>query len=234
MDSGKLPRGKQRALWSILGAWCIVALAWAGLLAFLNATDTRTGNLLRDAVEVGRVSALSGFFSTLGVMGWAMAAGASFMAGWVLHLRGDRRATIYPLATGLLAIVLGIDDALLVHEVLAPRRLKIPENAVLVAYGVLAGAWLFAFRARWDRVAWLLLGLAAACFLASFVMDVVVSSRILYEDGFKYLALWTFVAFCLREAARCVAFESPHCPPARGSARSLGPPKHNESAPDPH
>ena len=178
---------------------------WAGLLAFLNAADTRAANLLRDAVEVGRGPALSGFFSTLGVMGWAMAAGACFMAGWVLHIRGARRAAIYPLATGLLAIVLGIDDAFLVHEILAPRRLSIPENAVLAAYGALAGAWLIAFRAHWDRNAWLLLGLAAACFLLSFVMDVVIGSRILYEDGFKYLALWTFVAFCLREAAHCAS-----------------------------
>lgn len=203
MDSGNLPRGRQPALWPILGTWCIVALGWAGLLAFLIASDTRVGNLLRDAVEVGRVAVVSGFFSTLGVMGWAMAAGACFMAGWVLHIRGDRRASIYPLATGLLAIVLGIDDAFLVHEVLAPRRFGIPENAVLASYGVLAGAWLIAFRDRWDRVAWLLLGLAAACFLLSFVMDGLISGRILYEDGFKYLALWTFVAFCLREAARC-------------------------------
>lgn len=37
-------------------------------------------------------------------------------------------------------------------------------------------------------------------------MDVAVSGRILYEDGFKYLGLWTFVAFCLREASLCAAF----------------------------
>lgn len=63
--------------------------------------------------------------------------------------------------------MLGIDDALLVHEVLGPRRLKIPEEAVLGSYAALAFIWLIAFRARWDRIAQLLLGLAATCFVLS-------------------------------------------------------------------
>lgn len=206
MKPNSFSRVKRHGVWPYLGAWCIVALAWAAMLAFLNAGETRTGNLLRDAVEVGRVPALSGFFSTLGIMGWALAAGACFLAGWVLQIRGDRRAAIYPLATGLLAIGLGIDDAFLVHEALAPRRLKIPEYAVLAFYGAVSCVWLIAFRARWDRVAWLLLGLAATCFVLSLVMDAV-SGRILYEDGLKYLALWTFVVFAFREASHCAALQ---------------------------
>ncbi len=200
------PRHKPtpRRLLVVLGAWCGVALGWAGWLALLQAGDVKTGNLLRDASEVGRVPATSGFFSTLGVMGWGLASGASLLVAWVLFDEGRRRALIYPLATGLLSFGLGFDDAFLVHEQLAPNRLGLSENVMLGSCVAVMALWVAAFRSRWDRISALLLGLTTLCFVASLSIDQFFAGRILYEDGFKNLAIWTFVAFCIREAARCL------------------------------
>jgi hypothetical protein len=194
-----------------LGAWVLGALVWGGYLAYLDARGTRVGNLLRDPVEVGNLRAFAGFFSTLGIMAWAAVAGAHLMVAWAIlrSAPGRLREAAYPLATGFLAVLLGFDDGLLIHEALAPNRLGIPETVMLGLYTLIAVIWTVAFFSRWDAVAKLLVVLAGVSFSLSMFYDLGLQSRTILEDGFKYLAIWTFFAFGLREAARCLAAERP-------------------------
>ncbi|MGH2699514.1 MAG: hypothetical protein ACRDJL_10020 [Actinomycetota bacterium] len=191
------------------GVWCVLALAWGGLLLYLDTRGTRVGNLLRDPVEVGNLRFFAGMFSTLGIMMWSFAVGASLLAAWVLFSQLGGQAGIYPLATGLLALLLTVDDAFLIHESAAPNRMAIPENVVLSSYAAAAVAWVVAFFRRWDAPARLLVGLAAITFGLSLGFVFLTGSRPIVEDGFKYLGLFTFSVFCLREAAR-VFLPAPH------------------------
>ena len=198
------PVDRRGSLLMLAVGWVVAAASWVTALVILQESGFRTGNLLRDVAEVGRVPALSGFFSTLGVVGWGIAVGALVTATCVVRGKKASGSAIYPLVTAGLTLGLALDDAFLVHEVLAPRRANIDEQVVLAAYAVAAVGWALSFRSRWDAAAWLLLGLSVLAFTGSVAVDLVSNTGILYEDAAKYLGLWTFAAFAIRESVRCV------------------------------
>jgi hypothetical protein len=139
-----------------------------------------------------------GLFSTLGVLAWWTAAVAALTAALALYGRFDG-AWCMPAAAGALAALLGLDDALMLHEVVLPTLFGIPEEATFAAYGLLALGYLWAFRHLHLGLRVDLMAAALCLFGASILLDIVAPGlgrwQLLLEDGLKFAGICAWAAY---------------------------------------
>lgn len=152
----------------------------------------------------GGLPTYAGLISGLGNVLWVTTAGICLFAYWQARSAGEvLDGARYLLAIGLLTAVLGLDDLYQLHERIAPRVLRIPEQVVLGSYGVaLAGIF-----ARFRRVllseADVLLAGALVGLGGSLVVDLLAPNRgwyYLVEDGLKFVGIFLWAAFHVRLA----------------------------------
>jgi hypothetical protein len=132
-------------------------------LALAGASTGLRGDLFRDpAHELG---VLWGIFSYFGILMWA-AATACCAVAWVFLTRTSRSHPLRPwfLASALLSGALTIDDTFLIHELVLPEYVGIPEVLVLLGYTAAIGWYLIRFRRE------LLTRADSAVFLASVLL----------------------------------------------------------------
>lgn len=185
--------------------WVVAAAALALLLVVADLAGVPPEELTPDPNSVAEQSAYVGVLSTLGVMLWGSMAAACLLAGAVLRGSGEPSSgSRFMLATGALFALLGVDDAALIHENVAPDSLGVPQRVVLGAYLALVAGWLVAFRAELSRSRPALLLCAAPCFAASLAVDFVDASRVV-EDYFKYAGMFAVAGWALAEAHRRLA-----------------------------
>jgi len=170
------------------------------------------GSLTQDPTVVGQVPSYAGFVSQVGIFFWAASATVGLFGALVL----SRREPPHPLArfllaSGLLNLVLGVDDAFLLHETVLPR-LGIPQNLVLGGYVLLVLGYLIAFRRRILETDYLLMAVALGCFAVSVGLDVRPLPGIdpyFIEDGMKLTGIVLWTTYFLRVALRALADDGP-------------------------
>ena len=183
--------------------WLLVHGGAAAVLAVIGAaalvSDVSSGDLVRDPTAVLDGPFHAGVLSSLGILGWTVAAAVSGFGAAVVE---DGRVRQHLLATSALTAVLALDDLLLIHDEVAPDHLGIPENAVLAVLVLAAAGYAVAFRTelleREDLA--LLLAASIAWFGASVFLDVVADDwfgrhHFLVEDGCKFVGIVTWGAF---------------------------------------
>lgn len=154
--------------------------------------------LFLDAQTAGELSGdcchvYYGAVSNLGIMLWMGTAAICLFSGLVLFLlNGRNHASDMALSAGILSAVLGLDDAFLVHEVIAPE-LGIAQNLVLAVYGLLAlGYAVFARRFIFGSDLWVFC-LGGGALALSLGIDVVfhsVAPLLVYlEDSAKFFGI---------------------------------------------
>lgn len=146
------------------------------------------GNLTRDIVTITNVPVYTGFFSQVGIFLWvATATLCLFSVGTGLKTQTNPGLKKYLYTSGLLTILLGLDDIFLLHEVVFPF-LGIPEKIVYLAYGAIVIYWAVRFYAVIVVTEYILLVLAFFFFGLSVTLDVFTIPNLnpyLFEDGFK-------------------------------------------------
>lgn len=145
-------------------------LALLAALPLLSAwTGAPVSQFTRDVFSIAEIPVWSGLVSNLGLMLWTATVAVCGLAATVAETSARERTALAGAAA--LSLVLLVDDALLVHEFIAPDRLGIPETVVVGCYVALTGAWLIAFRGEvLGRRRGLLL-VAGALFAVSIGMD---------------------------------------------------------------
>lgn len=156
-----------------------------------------------------------GFMSTLGVLMW-VGTGAVLLFAAMMLMRMDRAPVVrlQLLFAGLISLIFGLDDVYLIHENAAPK-LGVPQLAVLLAYVLLAMAYM---ALSWRRILAfnpVLFLLAGGFLAASLVVDLFGTTgsvmTIVWEDGAKFvgIAAWSsyhlaFASLAVRAAAGVV------------------------------
>ncbi len=197
-------------------AWVATAVA-AGLvvvgLVLLAAavTGTPTGDFTRDPAALGNLNWYAGSVSVLNSCVWAVGAALSAFVAWIVP---SLRHALVPLAA--LTALLGADDALRLHDRIAPAH-GVPEMLIQAFY-VLGGAYIAWRLAPWRRGregepgrAYLVGCLALAVSLGT---DVIVKEAFLVEDGAKLVGalVWAVIpvgAYSIAAAERPVAAAAP-------------------------
>ena len=147
-------------------------------------------NFTRDAVAVADIPWYRGSISLITCMVWATAAALSFFVAWVLPPVRRRM-----LSLGGFTLLLGIDDAMLVHDQIGPGH-GVPEILFPATYAVLALVLLREMLRSGTRSTTAVFLLGAALLAASVAFDTVFHDlSVLAEDGAKLLGalVWATV-----------------------------------------
>jgi hypothetical protein len=154
--------------------------------------------LLRDPAAQYLFNPLSGLISYLGVLALIGASAICLFAA----LR-TRHGSHYLSAIGLFGLAIATDDLFLLHEVILPHWVGVPEKIVISAWGILALAiWI---RYRKDilsrdttGLALALVLLAGSVFLDALLLDGLLAH--IAEDGLKFVGLILWSSYWITRA----------------------------------
>lgn len=163
----------------------------------------------RDTAAIGKIPFYAGIASNIGIMLWAATVGICFLAFAVL-----RNCSAQPVlkqffwAGGFISLLLLLDDALQIHEVIVPRFLGLSSNWVFLLYAAIAVLFIVRFR---DLIAkgrvtlfftsLIFLGLSVfinrlhAYDMAHLLFIEGRAARFFIEDGFKLLGITGWMGF---------------------------------------
>jgi hypothetical protein len=196
----------------LVAAYVVLALA----VIVLRAADVEVLDLFRDPAQLSPFLAnhpWKGGLSMVGSLLWVAAATVCLFAGAVLRAYGGRgRKSTFLLATGVLLLLLGLDDAFVVHEEVAPIATGSDrsEQFVLLILAAAIAAWLVLFRREIAASAYLILMLAFAGLVSSFVLDFAYelggnfSGRGVIEETAELAGQLTFAVYAAHVAWRAL------------------------------
>ncbi|MEM6711876.1 MAG: hypothetical protein AAF590_06290 [Pseudomonadota bacterium] len=152
-----------------------------------------------------------GFMSMLGIKMWTMTAAVCLFSALMLFLTNLSPALMrFATFAGLLTGWLALDDAFLIHENILPA-LGVPQNAVLVTYGLLGLGYLWMARRYLKSIEGVFFLGAGMGFVVSVAIDVIIHSvetnAIVAEDGAKFFGIWCWMIFNGAVLARGLIFE---------------------------
>lgn len=160
------------------------------------------GRLTRDPTTIIRVPFYTGFLSQIGIFFWAASAAVCMFSAKVLSRHPDcLKIKRFLFVSGLLTLVLGLDDVFLLHEKFFPR-FGVPETVVVASYLGFVLFYLVRFYSIILKTDYILLGMALFFFGVSITLDLFDPSGIdpyLYEDGAKLVGIvsWLSYFFCV-------------------------------------
>lgn len=204
----RTPARRRLLVWG--GVWLAIVVT----LGILEAADVEVIDLFKDTIELrddDRRLPWKGAIGVLGGIAWFVASTCALVAAAALAPDDRRRA--YLLATAAVLAVLGLDDALVLHDHLLPylTGAKASEKVMLVLLAGAVGAWVVRFRHHLLASDLVLLGMSAVGLGGAFGIDVLKSlvdldfrGVALIEEVSELLGLVTFVAWTATEAMRAL------------------------------
>lgn len=160
----------------------------------------------RDPASIGSIHPLSGVASHFGVL-VLTASGAISVFSWaILRPQSYRRVSRFLLCSGLLSILLALDDLFMLHEKIYPQFFGVGEKITFLTYGLLVIGGTVKFRKTILETEYSILLVSLIFFGASLIVDgfqdniedVLGQWRILLEDGFKLLGIVGWFGYLLR------------------------------------
>ena len=199
---------------SLIGLIATISAIFLGTVVFIHLWhDVPIAQLTRDITAIGGIPAYGGFLSQIGLFCWAASAMLCFFSATIIdNDKSCQHIRQFLYASAFLTLVLGIDDAFLLHETVLPS-LGIPERVTYISYGGLLLVYLFRFRRLILKTDYILLTMALAFFGLSYVLDLVLeilylfvpiplltSGRLSYllEDGAKFVGIISWLVYCFQ------------------------------------
>ena len=162
---------------------------------------------MRDPSAITNASPFIGIISNFGVLLWCTSA-AICLFSWIIlsHRLYETEFSNFILCSGLMTVLLLIDDFFRLHEYIFPKFLGLPEKIVIMGYGTLVIIGFINFRKCILKTKFLILLVAIGFFGLSLGVDLfqkyieqlVGQWRILFEDGFKLLGIISWLGYFLR------------------------------------
>jgi hypothetical protein len=191
--------------------WRLILLAYVPAVLLIAAAALQASRkhlpisfFFSDVATTADLPFYAGIVSNVGILLWTVAAVAALFGGSVLRRRGsDPRLARFLLASGAFSALLMVDDLFLIHEIVAPYYVGIPQKAVLATYGVLAMAGFAAFADTIRQTEYQLFAVAVVFLALSVVIDQAASlvpGELLWEDGAKLLGIVTWCLYFTRTA----------------------------------
>jgi hypothetical protein len=198
-----------RSSWPIIGLILAVSavLIGAGLLLHFW-VGIPISELTRDPTAIVGEPLYTGYLSQIGIFFWSASAAVCMFSATVLSRSLDNlKIKHFLLVSGMLTLVLGLDDLFLLHEVFFPY-FGIPENAILVSYAGFVLFYLVRFFSIILKTEYILLGMALVFFGVSVTLDLFKLHSIdpyLFEDGAKLVGILGWLAYFFRTGISAVS-----------------------------
>ena len=197
-----------RSSWRVINLIIAVSAIFLGAVLLLYYwRGIPIGNLTRDPITVAGVPPYTGFISQISIFFWsASAAVCIFSTKVLLELQYKIKITRFFLMSGVLTLILGIDDAFLLHEQFFPY-FGVPEKVVLGSYGVFLLFYLFKFYKIILKTEFILLVMALIFFGLSIMLDLFQRHGVysfLLEDGAKLVGIVSWLAYFFRTGVSAI------------------------------
>jgi hypothetical protein len=169
-----------------------------GMIQFIHTwRDIPYENLVRDPNAIANLPKYIGFISQFGIFLWFASVGICFM-GYFL-IRGIESVNIkskYLLYFGIFSLMLGLDDAYMLHEELAHRGLY--EEMFFGVYAVMLLVFILKFLKLFFQTHFILLILSGFCLASSIAVDKYDHTLFLLDDSFKVSGIVFWFAYFFR------------------------------------
>lgn len=181
-------------IWPTLIISLVIALLTTMMVASLSLYfDIPISSLTRDVTTVTGSSFYVGLLSSLGIMGWSASTAICFFgASLLIHKPHHAPQFLFLLCSGLLCLVLAVDDAFLLHEEVFPNYLNISQNTVFVLYFLVIAGYLMYFWPYILTTDYFLLIVAFLFLGSSLLVDLVSPNSgawLFIEDGLKFFGI---------------------------------------------
>jgi hypothetical protein len=179
-----------------------------GFVLLLNVLrNVPIGDLTRDPTATIGAPIYTGFLSQVGILFWAGAGAICMLSTTVASSISHKHVlTRFFFASALLIVLLGLDDAFLLHEEVFPY-LGFAEEVVFASYTGLILIYLFAFRSFIFKTEYVLLGMGFLSFGMSVGLDVITPRGVdllLLEDGAKLVGIVSWLVYFYRLATSVI------------------------------
>lgn len=144
---------------------------------------------------------ITGIVSNIGILFWCSTAAICLFCSAMLYKNGNIKRRKFLMFSGLLTLMLLLDDFFMLHEFIIPRYFHISEKVTYVIYMVLVLVYLYKFYELIKKTEYPFLLLALGFFALSVLSDVFLLQRgweYLAEDGFKLLGIASWSLFYMR------------------------------------
>ncbi len=186
------------------------------LLFLVVLASLKTGipilNFTKDTISMTDMPPFFGVVSNIGILLWCASASICFLMSAIIRKYNQhisvykrRELSIFFLCSGVITSILLLDDLFLLHEVIFPDYLNIPEKITYISYIIMIFLYLFRFRKTIIRIitegillcfAFLFFGLSIGMDMLPITMDINV--EYLFEDGFKLLGIVSWLGYFFR------------------------------------
>ena len=142
-----------------------------------------------------------GFISNIGMLFWSFTAAVCIFSSVINKQNRDKVTSLFLLCSGLLTLLLLVDDMFMLHDSFFPNFLHIPENIVYLGYLALVLGYLVKFKEEILKYEYTILFMAFFFFALSVMSDVLLPQHgfeFLVEDGFKLFGIVTWFIFFIR------------------------------------
>jgi hypothetical protein len=155
----------------------------------------------RDPNAVTEVNPFIGAVSQVGLFLWSFTAAVCLFMVYIARKQKNKRIKNFFLFSAVITLVLLLDDAFLLHEVVFPDYLAISQKVVYGSYVLLIAYYLFSQRNVIFKTNLAVLFIAFTFFGLSVFFDVAVKTiphQTLYEDGFKLLGIVSWLIYFVK------------------------------------
>jgi hypothetical protein len=191
-----------RSSWLVIVLILAVSTALVGVVLLLHWwKGIPFGTMTRDPLAVVGGAFYTGFLSQVGLFFWSAAAAVCLFCATALSRRPDKLALKrFLVVSGLLTLVLALDDVFLLHEAFFPS-IGVPEKLVFSCYAGFVLCYLIAFHSIILQTEFVLLFMALAFFGVSIILDLSNFSWLdpfLLEDGAKLVGIVSWFSYFFR------------------------------------
>ena len=187
---------------SILPLICIILIASAlfiGLVLLIHFKyEIPIGKLTRDTTAIGKIPPYYGFLSQIGIFCWFESVAICIFSAVILSLEIDKlKFKSFFFISGFLTLLLGLDDAFLLHEKLLPA-LGFSEKVMFAIYAIVFLFYLIKFFPLILKTEYIIFTMAFLFFGISIALDVFDPHGInpyLFEDSAKLIGIISWLVY---------------------------------------
>ncbi len=196
----------------ILLLW--IYLPSLGMLVLIVVASSWTGDPIsfftRDPAAITGTNFYAGVLSNIGALLWSATATICFFCVVILNRLGEPgRWVLFFSVWGAITLMLLFDDFFMLHERFFLTHLKLPQTVVMIAYGISIFIALVFFWKQILETEYLPLLFSFVFFASSLIIDsvpenVLASFHHIFEDGFKFVGITSWLAYFSRTAVKAI------------------------------
>lgn len=185
----------------LLISWLLTTLALLLAIFISTAKDISLDAFTQDPNARFNAPFYIGLFSNIGIMIWSAAVTICLYSAWRIAAAADKKARQFLFFSGIITLIMTLDDLFQLHELVFPQYLSISENMVYLTYLNIYLIYFIRFRKQLLNSDFIALGIAFFFLGLSTIIDLLplpMEKDTFLEDAMKLLGAVSWLIYYLR------------------------------------